>query len=152
MPPVPPVAMVPPVAVPPVAMVPPVLVPPVVVPPVPPDLPAVPPIVVPPVAPPPVPPVEVRNDREAMAAWRARPEVQAAVDASRRRYQFTENPENVFTADNMAPGAYTFLVSVLTRTPDRRSIAVAQVPVTIPATTTGTTLDLGEIELRPMRE
>ena len=96
-------------------------------------------------------PAETRNNPQALAAWRARPEIQSAT-ANTRQYQLTENPENVFTTENVAPGEYTLNVFVVGSgtAGGRPNKARAQVPVTVPAGPIGGTLDIGEIELQPL--
>jgi RNA polymerase sigma factor (sigma-70 family) len=101
----------------------------------------------------PVPPAESRNNRGALAAWRAQPEIAAAYSAA-RPLVFSEEADGTFVADNVPPGSFN-LVATIAEFPSAggppKPLAQARVPVTVPADPPSGTLDLGEIVLKPVQ-
>jgi len=102
----------------------------------------------------PVAPEEVRRDPEALATWRAQPEIAAAYYLRRGSLRFSEEADGTFVADNVPPGSYN-LAATISELPSEvgraKPRARVRVPVTIPADPPSGTLDLGTI-LVPMVE
>jgi len=98
-------------------------------------------------------PDELRNDPEALATWRAQPEIAAAYALRLAPPEFSEEADGTFVADNVPPGGYELIASAsempATRGDEPKLRASARVPVTVPADPPTGTLDLGEIVLQP---
>ena len=98
------------------------------------------------------PPPDALNDPQALAAWRALPEVKADL-ANRRYYMATQKADGTWVADDVLPGSYTMTVSMIQQMPaeagESKTLAKAEVPLTVPADPPTGKLDLGEILLQP---
>ena len=99
----------------------------------------------------PHPPDNALSDPQALAAWRAQPEVKAAL-AKMRQYTLTESDDGTLVAEDVPAGDdYTMIVNVFgpsTTNGIVKPLASARVPVTVPADPPAGTLDLGEIALK----
>jgi hypothetical protein len=93
------------------------------------------------------------NNPQALAAWRAQPEVKADL-ANRHYYGMTQKADGTWTADDVLPGSYTMTVSVVQQmsaeTGETRTLAKAAVPLIVPADPPTGKMDLGEIMLQPV--
>lgn len=98
------------------------------------------------------PPPDALNDPQALAAWRALPEVKADL-ANRRYYIATQKADGTWVADDVLPGSYTMTVTMIQQMPaeagETKMLAKAEVPLTVPADPPTGKLDLGEILLQP---
>ena len=93
------------------------------------------------------------NNPQALLAWRALPEVKADL-ANRRYYGMTQNVGGTWVADDVPPGSYTITVSLVQQWPveavEPKTLAKAEVPLTVSADPPTGRLDLGEILLQPV--
>lgn len=98
-------------------------------------------------------PLEIRTNQAAVMAYVHTPEFIAAQEKS---HSYTANPigDNVFSANEVQPGDYTFSAFVYesagTGMPPKR-IASADVAVTVPADSASKTIDLGTLQLQPVQ-
>ncbi len=93
------------------------------------------------------------NNPQALAAWRATPEIKSAL-ASLRSYRLTEAADGSFTAESVPAGDYVLNVSVSeapTNGGQWNLRAQAHIPVTVPAEPASGTLDLGELPLEALK-
>jgi protocatechuate 3,4-dioxygenase beta subunit len=99
------------------------------------------------------PPPDALNNPQALAAWRALPEVKADL-ANRHYYGMTQKADGTWAADDVLPGSYTMTVSIFRQMPAEaggpKTLANAEVLLTVPADPPTGTLDLGEIPLQPI--
>jgi hypothetical protein len=98
----------------------------------------------------PQPPAQVANNPQALAGWRQTPEFQALA-AQARHYALTENAAGLWSAEDVAPGNYALTVNVADMPPaggQGSNRAHTHTTVTVPANSSGQTLDLGEIALQ----
>lgn len=99
------------------------------------------------------PPPGTVNNPQALLAWRALPEVKADL-ANRRYYVMTQNVGGTWVADDVPPGSYTISVNLVQQWPveavQPKTLAKAEVPLTVPADPPTGRLDLGEIPLQPV--
>jgi RNA polymerase sigma factor (sigma-70 family) len=102
-------------------------------------------------SPAPQPPDELKDDSAGLAAWRAEPEIRAAMSKA-RHFGFSKTADGRFTAEDVPAGEYVLSVGLAGKpaasgVQQRRSMA--NVPVTVPANPPSGVLDLGEIALIP---
>ena len=100
------------------------------------------------------PPPDTVDNPQALAAWRALPEVKADL-ANRRFYAMTQKADGTWVADDVLPGSYTMTVNYeFSKCRQKRAkpkmLAKAEVPLTVPADPPAGKLDLGEIMLQPV--
>jgi RNA polymerase sigma factor (sigma-70 family) len=99
------------------------------------------------------PPPDALNNPQALAAWRTQPEVKADL-ANRRYYNMTQKADGSWVADDVLPSSYTMTVSIFRQVPAEagqpKTLATAEVPLTVPADPPTGKLDLGEILLQPV--
>jgi protocatechuate 3,4-dioxygenase beta subunit len=99
------------------------------------------------------PPPDALNNPQALAAWRALPEVKADL-TNRRYYVTTQKADGTWVADDVLPGSYTMTVIMVqqmaTEAGEPKTLAKAEVPLTVPADPPTGELDLGEILLQPV--
>ena len=99
----------------------------------------------------PKPPENALTDPQAIAAWRAIPEVKAAL-ARMKQFRLFENRQDVFSADDVPSGSYDLTVTVIqppAAGEQPKQVAHSDVSVTIPSDPPSGKLDLGEITLQP---
>lgn len=99
------------------------------------------------------PPPDALNNPQALAAWRELPEVKADL-ANRRYYGMTQKADGTWAGDDVLPGSYTMTVSIVQQMPAEaggsKTLAKAEVPLTVPPDPPTGKLDLGEIPLQPV--
>jgi hypothetical protein len=92
------------------------------------------------------------NDTNAVAAWRARPEIRAQLDQIRSRSLDLQS-DGTYLAYEMEPGDYVLSVAVVEDVRDSgrvgRNFAQAVRMVTVPELPGTDTVDLGELVLEP---
>jgi RNA polymerase sigma factor (sigma-70 family) len=97
------------------------------------------------------PPAELQKDPEAFQRWAQSPEVRAQI-ANTRSYPLKEASAGTWTGEEVPPGDYILTVNLLGKPePDgsAKSLAIAEVPVTISAGNTAEAFDAGVIALQP---
>jgi hypothetical protein len=100
----------------------------------------------------PLPPRETRGNADALAAWRAKPEVATAYEHL-RVYVLKEATDSTMQADDVTPGTYTLLLLATDSSAGgRRTAASAEARVTVPFDPPGGTIDLGEFTMEPVPE
>ena len=98
-------------------------------------------------------PLEIQTNQAAMMAYTRTPEFRAAQENA-HAYQPKLIGENLFSADEVQPGNYTFSVFVYevtgTNAPPKR-IAQANASVNVPSEQTSGPIDVGTIQLQPVQ-
>ena len=99
----------------------------------------------------PLPPESAMGNAQALAAWRAIPEVKAAL-TNMRHFPLTENVDGTFSVEDVPAGEYRFSAAVF-ETPGMAGPmtmhARAEASVTVPSDPPSGTVDLGEVVLKP---
>lgn len=96
----------------------------------------------------PHPPAEIRNDPQALARWRRRPEIATALKAA-RTWPLQRTADGAWEAEDVTPGQYVVRAGF--------PAPAGQVypnlwegPVVVPAGSDGEVVDLGEVRLQPV--
>lgn len=99
----------------------------------------------------PLAPTETRNNPQALAAWRNRPEIRIAF-ANQRFFPLAEKTDGTWVAEDVLAGSYVLYVGAIgpgETAGQFKERARAEVPVMVPADPPSGVLDLGEILMVP---